>query len=127
LGHPTLPKEKQVESGRLATIIVIVVILIGGLGYYENTETVALNNRIDLVQSKAENAETAATEAQAAAREAKAAVASLTTGNEKAGDIGQLVKQATDAAAAASQAAEQAKQAAADVAADRARSPTRRK
>jgi hypothetical protein len=105
------------DGGRFVTVLVVAVFLTGWLGYYENTQTVALNNRIDLVQSKAENAETSATEAKAAANEAKAAVAGLTANNQKAGDIALLTKQATDAAATATQAAEQAKQAVEEAAA----------
>ena len=61
------------ESGRFATLILIVIILIGGVGYYGWTQQQALSARIDTVQAKAENAETSAGQAQAAAREAKAA------------------------------------------------------
>jgi hypothetical protein len=104
------------DSGRFAIILVIVVVLIGGLGYYENLQTANLGSRIDAVQAKAENAETSAKQAQAAAGEARTAVATLTAGSPKAADIQTLVKQATDAAAAAAQAADQAKQAAADAA-----------
>ena len=70
------------ESGRFATLIVIIVILIGGVGYYGISQRQALNARIDYVQAKAENAETSASQAQAAAREAKAAVAASATMSE---------------------------------------------
>jgi hypothetical protein len=116
----------KMENGRFATIIVIVALLIGGLAYYENTRTAALNSRIDIVQSKAENAELTADQAKATANEAKSVLASLTAGNAKAGDIGQLVKQATDAAAAASKSADEAKQASEDLSAERARLARRR-
>ena len=63
------------ESGRFAVLLVIVVILIGELGYYGNQQVVDLGRRIDAVQSKAENAETLATEAQNAAKDAKTVAA----------------------------------------------------
>ncbi len=105
------------ESGRFATILVIVVILIGALGYYGNTRITAIDNQIAVVQSKAENAELTADQAKATANEAKTAVAGLTASSQKTGDVVQLVKQATDAAATATQAANQAKQAADEAAA----------
>ena len=105
------------ESGRFATIVVIVVILIGALGYYGNMRIAGVSNRISVVQSKAENAELTADQAKATADEAKNAVASITANNQKSVDLAQLVKQATDAAATATEAASQAKYAADEAAA----------
>jgi hypothetical protein len=110
------------ENGRFTTIVVIVVLLIGGLAYYENTQTADLANRIDIVQSKAENAELTADQAKATANEAKTAMAGLAASNGKTADIGQLVKQATDAAAAASKSADQAEQAEASLSAGKTQS-----
>jgi hypothetical protein len=108
--------EAAMESGRFATLIVIVIVLIGGLGYFGMTQQKALSARIDYVQAQAENAETSATQAKAAATEAKTAVANAAAGAPKSQDIAQLTKQATDAAAAAQAAADEAKQAAASLA-----------
>jgi hypothetical protein len=105
-------QEDVMENGRFATILVVVIILIGASTYYSLSQIHAIGARIDAVQVKAENAETAAAEAQAAAKEAKTAAAAA----PKSGDIAQLAKQASDAAAAAAQSADQAKQAAASLA-----------
>jgi hypothetical protein len=116
----------EMESGRFAIVILIIVILVGGLAYYENTQNVALGNQIGTVQSKAENAELMASQAKATANEAKTALASLTASTGKAGDIGQLTKEATDAATAAAKSADEAKQVAADLDAEK-NHPTKRK
>ncbi len=103
------------ENGRFAVLIVIMVALIGAVGYYANSRAQGLSAQIEQVRARADDASTAAAFARSAALEAKTAVAGLTNANAKSGDIAQLVKQATDAATEAKQSADEAKQAAAEL------------
>ena len=104
------------ESGRFAVIIVLIVALVGASAYYDYTQVQSVRREIADVKMKADSAAQAAVDAKADAASAKNAVNAQLASLQKAGDVAQLVKQASDSAAAAAKSAADAK-AAADAAA----------
>lgn len=84
------------ESGRFTALVVIVVALVGGMAYYAYSQIQLLQGEIADLRVQSGNSMAAAGDAKTAAAQAKTAVDNALASLNKAGDVAQLTKQASD-------------------------------
>ena len=97
------------DGGKFVTLVILIVVLIGGLAYVGNAQIQAMQDQIASLNAQIMQTSTVANDAKSAVAQTRTALDQATASLTQAGDLTALTKQAADSAAAAAKSAADAK------------------